>query len=527
VYGDPAYRAIRAGQRLVRFGGRALDAANQPVTGVAGVTFAIYEEQSGGTPLWQETQNLTTDANGRFSALLGSGSATGIPVELFSSGEARWLAVLTHSPGTSEQPRVLLVSVPYAIQASNAETLSGLPASAFVRVGETASGSTQPISAVQMDANPSLTTADGTANYLPFFSNTAGVLNNSLLYQSGSNLGVGTTTPAFNMDVISQTDPAAIAVEGYGVVGINFIGRRAEGTQAAPSALLTDDNIMAMQGRGYGKTGFSQFSRSYMKFFAAENWSDTAQGTYIGLGTTTKGTAPSAPATERVRIDDRGYVGIGTTSPDQMLTVNGSIHSTAGGIIFPDGSVMSSAATASGGVQQGGNLILPAGNGTGGAGNLVLQTVGDATGTMTDRLLIAGTPKAMSGAVPMANLFSLHIPAGEAAGGRVKFTIVASDGVNYAMETGEMIYLANPKQFSCAVVLSQYAVAPPGYTNSVLAVPAIGQSGSLNAQCSYATFGGDPGVQIFDTAPTSFTATTHKVYYTIENQSQAAITLQP
>jgi hypothetical protein len=210
-----------------------------------------------------------------------------------------------------------------------------------------------------------------------------------------------------------------------------------------------------------------------------------------------------------------------------MLTVSGTIHSTAGGFIFPDGSVMKSAATGSGGVQQGGNLILPAGNGTGGAGNLQLQTVNESTNAMSDRLLIAGNPKAMTGAVPTANLFSLHIPVGEAAGGRVKFTIVASDGNNYAMETGEMIYLANPKQFSCAVVISEYAVAPPGYTNSVLAVPAIGQSGSLNAQCGYATFGGDPGVQIFDTAPTSFTASTHKVYYMIENQSQAAITLQP
>jgi len=100
-----------------------------------------------------------------------------------------------------------------------------------------------------------------------------------------------------------------------------------------------------MQGRGYGLTGFSQFSRAYMKFFAAENWTDNAQGTYITLATTAKGTAPNAPATERVRIDDQGNVAIGTTSPDSLLTVGGFIHSTTGGFTFPDGTTQISAAT--------------------------------------------------------------------------------------------------------------------------------------------------------------------------------------
>ena len=127
----------------------------------------------------------------------------------------------------------------------------------------------------------------------------------------------------------------------------------------------------------------------------------------------------------------------------------------------------------------------------------------------------------------MANLFSLHIPVGDAAGGTVKFTIVASDGVTYAMETGEMIYLASPNQISCAVVYTKYATTPPSFTNTALAIPGIGQIGSLNAQCNPTTFAGDPGVQISDTAPTTSTPTAHKVYYTIENQSQAVITLQP
>jgi hypothetical protein len=227
-----------------------------------------------------------------------------------------------------------------------------------------------------------------------------------------------------------------------------------------------------------------------------------------------------------LRITDAGNVGIGTTTPGSPLTVAGAIQSTSGGFIFPDGSVMNSAASLAGS-QQGGNLILAAGNGSTGAGDVEMQTAGTGAGTVIDRLLIAGQSKAMNGAVPAANLFSMHIAAGDAAGGRVKFTIVASDGSHYAMETGEIAYLASPQQFICGVVISEYSTTPPAYTNGVLAIPAIGQPGSLNAQCNPAYFGSDPGVQIFDTAPTSFTPTTHKVYYTIENQSQASITLQP
>jgi hypothetical protein len=111
--------------------------------------------------------------------------------------------------------------------------------------------------------------------------------------------------------------------------------------------LQKDDNIMAMQGRGYGATAFSPYSRAYMKFFAAENWTDTAQGSYITMATTLKGTSPAASATERLRITDAGWVGLGTTTAgvpiDQMLTVAGSVHLTAGGIVFPDNSTLNSA----------------------------------------------------------------------------------------------------------------------------------------------------------------------------------------
>jgi hypothetical protein len=45
--------------------------------------------------------------------LLSSTSNEGLPLEIFSSGEARWLGIQVQ--GQPEQPRVLLVAVPYAL----------------------------------------------------------------------------------------------------------------------------------------------------------------------------------------------------------------------------------------------------------------------------------------------------------------------------------------------------------------------------------------------------------------------------
>ena len=60
---------------------------------VVGVTFALYADETGGAPLWLETQNVQVDSAGHYLALLGSTKAEGLPVELFTSGQAQWLGV--------------------------------------------------------------------------------------------------------------------------------------------------------------------------------------------------------------------------------------------------------------------------------------------------------------------------------------------------------------------------------------------------------------------------------------------------
>ena len=77
-----------------------------------------------------EIQNVQLTKGGHYTVMLGSSSNTGLPQEVFVSGEARWLGIQVE--GQSEAPRVLLVAVPYALKAGDAETIGGLPASAFM-----------------------------------------------------------------------------------------------------------------------------------------------------------------------------------------------------------------------------------------------------------------------------------------------------------------------------------------------------------------------------------------------------------
>src|SRR5450432_2315181 len=191
---------------LVNFSGKAIDDRQKPIAGVAGITFSIYKDQYAGAALWIETQSVATDKAGNFTAQLGATKTGGMPLELFTSGEARWLGVRVN--GEQEQSRILLLSVPYALKAADAETVGGLPASAFVLASPER---TQP-SVVETVSTPgsiprpasTVTTSGGTANALPLWT-TATNVQSSAITQTGSGatakIGINTTAPTTALDV--------------------------------------------------------------------------------------------------------------------------------------------------------------------------------------------------------------------------------------------------------------------------------------------------------------------------------------
>ena len=70
---------------LIRYGGTLKDERGGALTSTVGVTFAVYKQQDGSAPIWQETQNITPDSIGQYSVLLGTSTAAGLPEDLFRS----------------------------------------------------------------------------------------------------------------------------------------------------------------------------------------------------------------------------------------------------------------------------------------------------------------------------------------------------------------------------------------------------------------------------------------------------------
>jgi len=209
--------AASAVPRVVRITGTLTDEAGKPLSGPVDLHFSIYAEQNDAAPVWQETQTLNLDEQGHYTVLLGAMQPEGLPVDLFTSGEARWLGV---SAGTlPEQPRTLLVSVPYALKAGDAETLGGKPASAYLLAqpeqtsgpvtSQPASQPTAGLAATQDIAKPGKapgnpkpqTTTTKMQYYVPVFADSSGDLTDSVIYQNGNNVGIGTTSPSQALEV--------------------------------------------------------------------------------------------------------------------------------------------------------------------------------------------------------------------------------------------------------------------------------------------------------------------------------------
>lgn len=76
---------------LIRYDAVLSDAQSAAVHSLqAEMTFSIYNQQEGGSPLWTESQSVIADASGAYSVLLGATSKSGLPWELFADGQPRW-----------------------------------------------------------------------------------------------------------------------------------------------------------------------------------------------------------------------------------------------------------------------------------------------------------------------------------------------------------------------------------------------------------------------------------------------------
>ncbi len=191
------------------------------------------------------------------------------------------------------------------------------------------------------------------------FSNGGSPGGTPMTYSNGGNLVVPGTISG------SYTGTMSAANLSSGSFGANTGG----GNYAFPGTVTANGNLVFGYGAGSGTDGV---------YFAS-----TGGGAY--LSATYAGALTLSNAGGYILLSG-GNVGIGTATPGNTLTVAGKIQSTSGGIVFPDGTVQTTAASASGQTTSAANVSSGSFGANTGGGNYAFPgsvTVGPSANYLT------------------------------------------------------------------------------------------------------------------------------------------------
>ena len=349
---------------LIQFSSVAADEGDNSLSGVVSITFSLYSGQQGGAPLWTETQqNIQLDPTGHYSVQLGVTKPAGVPTQLFTSGEARWLGVRIAEQ--AEQPRVLLLSVPYALKAGDAATIGGLPPSAFVLAapqnGTTSVSTLEPTTGQGAPPPSGNVTGTGTVNYLPLWDSTSDIIS-SVLFQKGTGstakIGIGTTKPASTLDVKGGSTirglfslPAAgtaTASAGFNSQPMNLAASvfNSSTSTAVPQTFQWEAepvgndtsnatgslNLLFAQGTGkQAETGLNIASNGQITFAKGQTFPGTGGGTVTSVGSGPGLTGGPITTTGTLSIAAGGVINAMLANP--ALTVAAGTDLTGGGLV--------------------------------------------------------------------------------------------------------------------------------------------------------------------------------------------------
>ncbi|MBB6146849.1 hypothetical protein HNQ77_004830 [Silvibacterium bohemicum] len=168
-------------------------------------------------------------------------------------------------------------------------------------------------------ANPQRSGQAGTG----LFSSTSDAVSVSaggieIMRVNGNGVGIGTASPVTELDVYS-TGPTT---------GIRNVDTQALGTTSGGAFLAVASAIPAASGQRVGSfifgayNGTSAYYPAVITGWASEAWSSTDEGSYIQFETTATGTNSR---TAKMLINPSGDVGIGTTTPVNLLDVDGGV----------------------------------------------------------------------------------------------------------------------------------------------------------------------------------------------------------
>ena len=421
--------------RLIRITGSVHDATKLPLTGSVGITFTLYNDGNDQMAVWQEVQTVQLDSSGHYSVLLGATNEAGLPQEIFSSGQARWLGV--QPDGQAEQPRILLVSVAYALKAADSDLLGGKPASAFVLAGSQSSPPQQPSGAqvdsarLQVGSQVATSTAGGlpllvpppaacssitsdgnaTVNQLSKFTSACNI-EDSAIFESNGNVGIGNTNPGGTLDVSGTAlIRGSLAAMGGAVITPTGAASTTQGFNSNPLDLMASVfNTTLSQPVGYlfrwqseptGNNSTNTGATLHLLYGVSGSISETglslnkngiftfAPGqTFPGLGTVTS--VATGTGLTGGPISNSGTISIPAGGVTNTLLANPSITVTAGSGLSGGGTVaLGGTVTLTNSAPSSGGTVTSVATSTGLTGGPITKTgtIGIATAGVTNTML--------------------------------------------------------------------------------------------------------------------------------------------
>jgi hypothetical protein len=135
-------------------------------------------------------------------------------------------------------------------------------------------------------------TGTRTSNYVARFNGSSNTISNSLIYDDGTNVGIGTTSPTLPLHVVNNAASATMVVQNLNIGGYSSV-----------RCLDSVGTMKTSVGYGNASSGFPN------------------QGYFIAYDATTSLTFLTN-YTERMRLTPEGNFGIGSTAPSALLTLN-------------------------------------------------------------------------------------------------------------------------------------------------------------------------------------------------------------